>query len=177
MRPSQVTYQGRFYYHCAFSAPANWRCIHIYAVGIYICMHVAECTIRRERRRDWFMLGLCAVILANGVIVCVWSSAVHCVRQGGRLRINKKGGKRKKNLHPFRQEWLLTPNYWLVLLQDAQLYPSVATASALICWSSWLWPWTLPMRFTWWLTGSLELRSGSVVHSITCEVTHRLQTI
>lgn len=96
MRPSQVTYQGRFYYHCAFSAPANWRCIHIYAVGIYICMHVAECTIQRVRERDWFMLGLCAVILANGVIVCVWSSAVHCVRQGRRLRIKKKRGKKEK---------------------------------------------------------------------------------
>lgn len=103
MRPSQVTYQGRFCYLCAFSAsPANWRCIHIYAVGIYICMHVAECAIPRERERngerrrvrerDRFMLGPCAVILGNSVVVRV----VICIvsAEGAAVSLPKK--KRKE---------------------------------------------------------------------------------
>lgn len=34
---------GTFIIALCFTPPANWRCIHIYAVGIYICMHAAEC--------------------------------------------------------------------------------------------------------------------------------------
>uniref|UniRef100_A0A8B9K0R6 Glutamate receptor, ionotropic, N-methyl D-aspartate 1a n=1 Tax=Astyanax mexicanus TaxID=7994 RepID=A0A8B9K0R6_ASTMX len=33
---------GTFMLAMCFTLPANWRCIHIYAVGIYICMHAAD---------------------------------------------------------------------------------------------------------------------------------------
>lgn len=172
MRPSQVTYQGRFCYLCAFSAsPANWRCIHIYAVGIYICMHVAECAIPREkemgreRERDWFMLGPYAVIPGNSVVVRV----VICIvsAEGAAVSLPKKKIKKKeKNPIRLKSGEFWPGNSWLVLLQDAQSSPSVATASALICSSSWLWPWTLPMRFTWWRMGNSEHRSEWVLASL-----------
>jgi len=47
---------------------------------------------------------------------------------------------------------------FLVWLQDAQLFPNVATDFALTFWSNWQWPWTSPMKYTWWQMENLEHR-------------------
>lgn len=137
----------------------HWRCIHIYAVGIYICMHVAECAIQNERLLR-HARSVCCVFLAKQRD-CVWSSAVHRVTHYVQSMCAAFGLKHLTCI--CKSDCNLQPS--LVLLQDVPLYPNVVMASALISWSSWLWPWTLPMRCTWWLMGNSELKSGSVFQS------------
>lgn len=161
MRPSQVTHQGRLYYHCAFTAPAKHPLeMHTYICSRYLYMYACSwvCHSEWETGHAW---SVCCV--SGKQRDCVWSSAVHCVTHFVWSTCAAFG--LKKNV-TFPREWLLTLKSWLVLLQDAQLYPNVVTASVSISWSSWLWPWTLPTRCTWWLMGNSELRSGSVLHDI-----------
>ena len=172
MRPSQVTHQGRLYCHCAFTAPAKHPLeMHTYICSRYLYMYACSwvCHSEWEAVR---MLGVSAVFFRQTAWLCAWLSAVHRVsRISFSLRpppLDKKKKKQQKQKTQQNLTCFIKSDFnlqlLLVLLQDAQLCPSVVTASVLISWSSWLWPWTLPMKCTWWLMGSSELKSGLVLH-------------
>ena len=57
---------------------------------------------------------------------------------------------------------LFSVHYITLLSQDGRSYLSAAMDSASIFWSNWLWPWTSPMRCTWWLMGNSERKNGFV---------------
>lgn len=166
MRPSQVTHQGRLYYHCAFTAPAKHPLeMHTYICSRYLYMYACSWVCHSE----WEIVGMLghawSVCCVSGKQCdCVWSSAVHCVMHFVQSTCAAFGlRKKKKDLTCFLERDF-NLQMLLVLLQDAQLYPSVVTDSVLISWSSWLWPWTSPMRCIWWLMGNSGLRSGLVLH-------------
>lgn len=71
---------GTFLLSLCFYCTCHGRCIHIYAVGIYICMHVAECAIQSERL---VMCRVCAVSLATRESLCVvaFSALYHAFRE------------------------------------------------------------------------------------------------
>lgn len=169
MRPSQVTHQGRLYYHCAFTAPAKHPLeMHTYICSRYLYMYACSWVCHSE----WEVVGMlghawsgCCVCVRQTAWVCVWSSAVQCVTHFVQSTCAAIGlRKQKHHLTCFRKDDC-NLQLLLVLLQDAQLYPSVVTDSVLISWSSWLWPWTSPTRCTWWLMGSSEPKSGLVLRS------------
>lgn len=77
MRPSQVTHQGRLYYHCAFTAPAKHPLeMHTYICSRYLYMYACSwvCHSEWETGHAW---SVCCV--SGKECDSVWSSAVHCV--------------------------------------------------------------------------------------------------
>lgn len=155
MRPSQVTYQGRFYYHCAFTAPAKHPLeMHTYICSRYLYMYACSWVCHWE----WVVVGMLG---PDAVTVCV----VVCSHAFRSVYVRRLWMKKKEKNATFFLKSDCNLQMLLVLLQDVQLFPNVVTDSVLISSSSWLWPWTSPMRCIWWLMGNSELRSGLVLHS------------
>jgi len=131
-------------YYCT-RQNTHWRCIHIYAVGIYLCMHVAECAIQSE----WFvgMLGhawsVCRVrvrvrVCVRGRLQC---TVTHFFVQSPCAAFGFRPPKKKRSgFFFFFPKSDCNLQLLLVLLQDVQLCPNVVTDSVLISSSSWLRP-------------------------------------
>lgn len=98
MRPSQVTHQGRLYYHCAFTAPAKHPLeMHTYICSRYLYMYACSWVCHQNERSPEDAWCVCYVWRW----LWVWLSAVHRVTHSVPSTCAASGLKTKQLQHVF----------------------------------------------------------------------------